>query len=588
MPQRNCHDASRNSRYVALLAAGFLALGLWQHLYFSYSVDQLTFFKNAFDEDTYLLHPFGPGGIRPDRLLSGTLVSGLLWLLQGSHGLALAVLDTFFPPLIFLAAYFVGAAIFREIKARCLFAILLALAPDLFSLGNAASYPGPFPTLDQFRALFGKTLVPPIETSFLALYRSPEPQISYAIVFCQIGLLLRFIFNEARPAALGTILGLAVSQALTMICYLIVAYPLLAFEGFAAFLLVLSGRVRKAVILGFLLTISIPAIYASVRLGSGGPTTGATMLFQSRMPEITVGVLSAAMLALLSGIMLLQRKSDLRLIAAFALAIVPLAIMNQQIVTGWMISGRDWERFINLSFVVVSGGILLSLVNRRRDWQGPVTGAAIIITLVFSTLSSMRTYNLWLADNLKSVAIARAIEAADTLGRDTLLVFEEPEYAPLVSLRTRRSYRPLLDYTEVFKNPIPATPEFKPTPLSASLFEYWRQTNVSPATAQEILQREALQKSGYYSGFIFNICEYWSPCTDGRNVQTEKIFRALPSVITSYEKSSRDSGAGEIPKATAGRHFAHVLSKSPVPSGAFAKIGEGRAGPFIAGIWVQN
>lgn len=580
MPQRNCTDStSRNSRYVVLFAAGFLALGLWQHLYFSYSLGQPAFFKNAYDEDTYLLYPFGTAGNRPDRLLSGPVVSGLLVLFQGHYGLVLAVLDALFFPLVFLAAYAVGAAIFKNIGARLLFAILLPLAPDLFSLGNVASYPGPFPTIDQFRAVFGKTLVPPIETSFLALYRSPEPQISYAIVFCQIALLLRFLFGDNATAPLRTILGLTIFQVLTTICYLIITYPLLAFEGVAAVLLLFSGHARKAAVLGLLLTVSVLGTIA-VRLALGDPTPGVALFFQSRMPEISVGVLAAAVLAFLSGTMLCQRKPNVRAIVAFAFALVPLALMNQQIITGWMISGRDWERFINLSFAVISGGILFSLVTHHRSWHGPMIGTAIIVAVVFSARSSKRTYNFWLDDNLKSVAMARAIETADTLVRDTLLVLEQPEYFPHVSLMTRRRFHALLDYTEVFKHPIPATPEFRPTPLSAALFEYWRQTNVSPDAAREILRREALQQGGYYSGFIFNICEYWSPCTDGRNLQTEKILKTVPSVIDSYEKF--------LAVPAQGRKFAYVQVKSPPPSARLAKIGEGRAGSYTASVWIED
>src|SRR5207253_6454340 len=114
---------------------------------------------------------------------------------------------------------------------------LMALAPDLFSLGNAASYPGPFPTIEQFRAVFGNTLVPPIETSFLTLYRSPEPQISYVVGFFQVGLLLRLIFSEIRAVPRVLVLGAAIFQVVMMHCYLIVTYPLLAFEGVTAFLL---------------------------------------------------------------------------------------------------------------------------------------------------------------------------------------------------------------------------------------------------------------------------------------------------------------------------------------------------------------
>jgi hypothetical protein len=580
MPQRNYPEiTSGDWRYVALMAAGFLALGVWQHLYFSYSVGQLTFFKNGFDEDTYLLYPFGIAGIRPDRLLSGAVVSGIVSLLPEPRGVALAVLDTLFFPLVILAAYSVGAAIFKDIKARCLFAIILALAPDLFSLGNAAAYPGPFPTIEQFRALLGKALVPPIETSYLNLYRSPEPQVSYTIVFCQIALLLRFIFSEARSATLRTILGLIVFQLLATGCYLIIAYPLFAFEGVAAILLLLSGYPRKAAILGLLLIVSTLGTYA-ILVALGDPTPGFSLFFQSRIPEITVGVLSAAVVTLLSAIMLLQRRSDTRLIAAFAFAIIPLALMNQQVVTGWMISGKDWERYINLPMVVISGGLLFSFANYRRKWQSPATVAAIFVVAGFSILFSKRTYDLWLADNLKATAIARAIDAAGPLGRDRLLVFEQPEYVPHVATRTRRPYQALLDFTEVFKTLIPATPEFRSTPLSESLFEYWRQTNVSPAAAQEILQRETLQQGGYYSGFIFNMCEYWSPCSDGRNLQTEKVLRNLPIVISSYERF--------LTARAENRKFAHVTSKSSAPLAGFTKIGEGRAGSIIARVWIRD
>src|SRR5262249_10341293 len=156
-----------------------------------------------------------------------------------------------------------------------------------------------------------------------------------------------------------------------------------------------------------------------------------------------------------------------------------------------------------------SGGILFSLVSDRRGWHGPATAVAIIVVAVFATLSSKRTYDFWLADNLKPAAMTRAIDAADKLGQGALLVFEEPGYVPHVSIGTRRPFHALLDYTKVFNSPIPSTPEFSPTPLSASLFEFWRQTNVSPAAAQEILQREASEEGGYYSGFLFNVCEYW-------------------------------------------------------------------------------
>src|SRR5436305_6805907 len=100
--------------------------------------------------------------------------------------------------------------------------------------------------------------------------------------------------------------------------------------------------------------------------------------------------------------------------------------------------------------------------------------------------------------------------------------------------RLGRLLRALLAYTDVFKHPVALTPRFEPSPLAWSLFEYWKQTGVSPDAAREILEHELRQRGGFYTGFLFNVCEYWYPCTDGRDVKTAKIAAALPSVLDSY------------------------------------------------------
>src|SRR5437868_8305822 len=133
MTTRLLLHVTRETRYFILFVLGFVALGLWQHLYFSYSVGEFVFFKNAYDEDTYVLFPFGVAGFRLDRMLSGAIVSAILWLSHGSYSFTLMALDALLPPLIFLAAYYAGAAIFAKFPARSLFALVLVFASDLFS-----------------------------------------------------------------------------------------------------------------------------------------------------------------------------------------------------------------------------------------------------------------------------------------------------------------------------------------------------------------------------------------------------------------------------------------------------------------------
>jgi hypothetical protein len=240
-----------------------------------------------------------------------------------------------------------------------------------------------------------------------------------------------------------------------------------------------------------------------------------------------------------------------------------------------MASTREWERYVNLPFVVVAGGIVISRARWQFSWQRPVIVLAAIIVASFVVAASVRTYELWLPDNLKSLAIARAVTATDAkLGRDFLLVLDQPEYAPFVEVRLGRPLHSLLNYTDIFKNPIASTPDFKPTALADSLFEYWRLTAVTPDAARKILEQEIRQRAGYYSGFLFNLCEYWFPCTDGRSVKTEKIVAALPSVIVSY--------ATFLAKRAPPRKFAFVTSKSPPDLSKGVKISEGRAGNVLA------
>jgi hypothetical protein len=544
---------------------GFVALGLWHHLYFSYSVGEFAFFKNAYDEDAYVMFPFGLAGVRPDRLLSGTLVSSLLWLARGSYGFALITMDALLPPLIFLAAYFAGSALFTKVSARCLFALLLVFATDLFSLGSLASYPGPFPTLDHFKALVGPQFVPPFETSYLGLYRSPEPQVSYVVGFVFVGLLLRIVFGRHEDLDRREVTRLAVGQLLLMTCYAVVSFPVMLIEGLASAVLWIDGRRRSAIILAVLFLASIIAIPISARI-TLGPST--SVLFPSRLPIITVGVIlalagSCALILLL----LRNRKADPRLMIGLIFAVTPLALTNQQILTGMMASTREWERYVDLPFVVIAAGIFISCANwQPRRW---LIGTATITIAGFVAMASYRTYQFWLPDNLKSLAIARAITAAGTaLDADTLLVLDQPEYAPFVHARLGHPFQTALNYLAVFQNPVLSTTEFEPTVLADSLFEYWRQTGVTAEQARSILEQEARERGGYYSGFLFSICEYWYPCTDGRGVKSEKITAQIPAAIELYMAFLSQPSS---------RKFAFVASKTSAGSSKGPTISKGQA-----------
>jgi hypothetical protein len=565
---------TRETRYIIFIGLAFVLLGLWQHLYFSYTVREFAFFKNAYDEDTYVLFPFGAAGFRPDRALSGTIVSGLLSLSHGSYGFVLTAMDALLPPLIFLAAYYAGAAIFTKSSARCLFALVLVFSTDLFSLGSAASYPGLFPTLEQFKALVGAEFVPPFETSYLGLYRSPEPQVSYVVGYLFTGLLLRILFRSGQDLSWREIAAVVLLQALLMTCYALISYPLLIIEGLAAGILLLNAHRRAAAVVAilFLASIILALIFARTTLGSS-----TSVVFNSHLPIITVGALLALALTVVLLLLLLRgRRADPRLMISLAFATVPLALTNQQILTGLMASTREWERYVDLPFVVISAGVLISTFPSWKRFTTPMFALAMIAVAGFVYASSVHTYRLWLPDNLKSLAIARAVTAAGASLDGSQLVLDQPEYAPLVETRLGRPLHALLDFTDTFKHPPAPTSEPGHGALAEALFEYWRQTGVSPEMARKILEQEARERAGYYSGFLFNQCEYWYPCTDGRGVKTGKILASLPGVIDAY--------AAFLAIPAPPRKFAFVTSKFPSAPSKTIAISEGRAASVTARI----
>src|SRR5262249_35223621 len=138
------------------------------------------------------------------------------------------------------------------------------------------------------KAFIGPRFVPPIETSYLGPYRSPEPQTAYVVGFLFIGLLLRIVLRHGVAANRSQALVLIVTQVLLMLCYSLICYPLLMIELGAVVILLIERRIRTAVLLGTLAVSSIIAEVIAARVTLGSFNAG---VFSSRMPTVTVGML---------------------------------------------------------------------------------------------------------------------------------------------------------------------------------------------------------------------------------------------------------------------------------------------------------
>lgn len=536
--------------------------GVWQHLWFSWTIGEFAFFKNAYDEDTYALFPDALNTWRLDRVLSTTILKMLLWVSGGSYDLALVAADAFLPPLAFLSAYFLAAQMFRSASARALCALTIIFAPDLFSLGNAVTFTSSQLPIAALRLAFGplgEQLVPPIETSYINLIRSFEPQVSYAVGFLFAGLLVRIVRQSERTVGGGLLLTLAAVQSLLLLSYSVVGYPLLILELYVAALLGIWRSRRAAAFLALLFIVSaaIAAVSAMQTLDGGNA------MFQSRLPTISVAVIGGLFLCVIVAWALWSVRFSNRLLwLALGLAGLPIAVMNQQILTGVMVSTKDWERYINHPTLVISASLFLAAYvvprldgrsRRRLHIAAPILCAAVIAVVVDG---SRRSYSMWASMNIESVAIARAVDQASaTLPANTLLVLDNVSLAPLVATRRNGERNFLADYTNVFLDRIPSSsPEnFKITRHGYALFEYWRLIDRTPEAVDELLRSEASMRGGFFSAFFFNVCEYWYPCTDSRDVKVETIAALIPVVVDAY-RSYLTTGGSQF----SGKHFVLV------------------------------
>jgi hypothetical protein len=98
--------------------------------------------------------------------------------------------------------------------------------------------------VSDFRKLFGelgRSLVPDSTTSYLTILRTPEPQLSYAVVFVLLGLLLKIGRSEGVPTT-ASFVATACLSLLLPVTYTYVAFPTLLVAVWIALVTLVYGR----------------------------------------------------------------------------------------------------------------------------------------------------------------------------------------------------------------------------------------------------------------------------------------------------------------------------------------------------------
>ena len=537
-----------------ILAAGLIAalvgiLGLWPHLSFVREIEEFRYFHGAYDEDTYTLS-WLLGTLRSTRALSGFALSVLYALCSSSLDATLVISDFIFPFLATCAAYFAASQLISSRPGRILTALLLVFANDLFSLGNLALWTSSRFNISGFSqaiGLIGPNLVPPYETSFLAIFRTPEPQVSFSLMFLNLGLLARFATTDKYLGPTAFAIAI-VALSLLPIGYTFVTFPIAAIAGASLVVFAFSRkRVASATAIGLLaaVLVSLGTFYWNRKGGQTTAGLAADLSYHTRAPIVTPAVIGSLIFCIPFGFwVVLRRPWQPLAYLALACLLTPALLSNQQIVTGVMFSARDWER--NVSYpvlvfgIVAAFSIMVPLEARRPRLLAALcwVGSAVIMLLVWRAQQS--SFRFWEPYNLESIAIVRALKAVDPATVDRAsLVFQDAGIAPLVQVRSKNQLNATLTFYRVGMNLIPnmapAANSASPSPYEDSVFEHWFRTGMIPEKAQQLLHSEAQQRAGLYLNYLFSFRDAWYPTSDNRAVRQREVERSIGPIIGRYQ-----------------------------------------------------
>jgi hypothetical protein len=528
---------TRTTLAMVALAMFVGGLGAWPHLQFSLTIGEPTFFFGAYDEDSYFIE-FMQGMLGSYRPLSNVVFDALSFLFGHSRDAILIGADILLPMIASLAAFVLAMEIGRNWPERLLLSLLFLFGQELFSLNCQAMWPHGLDWYARLRAYLGplNSLVPVYDTAYLNIFRTPEPQISFALLFLLLTAVIRLAAGRSEH---WTVWLLFCGNALLGAGYVFLAISALLFQASAAFIFLALGRIRVAALMTAATALG-STILLMVILFNPSP---AGLVFHSRLPIITPTLIGSVLAVAIFLRPLLSRYRKLPAAwLSLALMMMPMVLLNQQVVTGLMVSARDWERYANYPLFICGAALAISIVWGEKKFfrQAPLPVLVIVVGtlgLLIATAQT-RSYRHFFQFNASSVAIARTLAQAENVPLTTPVVVSPLMYAPLVRIRTGDARPILLDFSRVVLAPIPRLPEDgrqpRPGPYESLLFEYFRLDGVSPDALREILMDEARAHNGFFLHFLFNIVDWWAASSDRRAVRD--VSPIIPQIVERYRQ----------------------------------------------------
>lgn len=559
--KKNIYQIKLSNLFIIIGTAFIIGMmGIMPHVVFSINMGEISYFKSAYDEEYYILQAIGLGS-RPDRLISAFFVK-IIYLIAGrnvEHTLIIA--DFIFPIFCYIAAFFLASVIVSGALQRILLALLFLFGQEFLSLGSSAIWNDETTiwNLSFWRSQFGswgEMIIPYYSTAYFSLFRSPEPQVSWIVLFGYLGFFVKYFINQRHGALRWNgILSLFVLDTLLAFSYIFIALSVEITKFIFAIYLWLVGNKKASLYISssclywLIITLTIYLTDLNEAISS------TSFVFHSRLPIVTPSVLLSILMIFIAIILIFIRKknkNNYELFLSVVTLTMPVILTNQQIVTGMMISAKEWERYVNYPFFILGASLLfVSTINfKKREvaltFQKIIPLSLVLFLSYLLFIGQGNTWDHWYRLNELVTAQKRTlVEVIDKFQFNKIKVLmEQPGREPLLGLRLNDNKYEIyfiVDYNEIFANPISDMTAQGGLPHNQSkhrynLFEFFARTAKTPSEVFSILENEAMQKSGFNLAFLFSFNDYWFPATDSRLVRKNAILANLDSIVSDYTK----------------------------------------------------
>ena len=523
-----------------LMFAAFIGLlGLLPHLLFSLNTGELHYVTSAWDEDSYTKYLLTHQD-QTYRLL-GSILSRVIHKFLGLD-LAIIVMDTFLPAISAALAVMLAHTLGFTQRKHWLLASCLILFPlELLSLSNPHLWQdalvkfSPFAGADYTAPI--RQFVPSVYQNFFSIYKSPEPQFTLIFHLFALYVLLRHTQTHARYYVLFL---LPIAVILPFI-YITTSISLLMFIAtYAALGLLIFHKRHYWYWLGA--TLCVGAYVAWAQFFFAHEHEGPEVIFFSRLP-----IISASVLLGLFGLWVIWRNWRFKLppnaLLAAAAFIVPIATLNQQLMTGIMVQSRSWEYYSNYPFIAF--GLLLiwpeiSALLPKRILRNASRICVILITLI--CVAQFMSYKGYQKGDLVALGYADGIKTANITNEYVLL--DNPDHDSAVWLRVGDpNLKILAGYQDIIANPIHPLQDVDYAVTYERMrdraFTLFDRKGIEPFELQQHI-KDGIGSGGWYVRYFFALLDCWYPLSDFRNKNPDMMLERIPYIVTDYQEFLND------------------------------------------------